>query len=257
MLIHDDINYKKTGWEARLAQLVNNDKDPGLLYAIVKKEGLDHDGMPATVLEVYCERAILVDVNGDTWVVADAESTRTFFGTTEAFGIWTSEEISRVTNCSVAAINTTWPHVFNELLAVGQGSVRSQAAAIGTIAVETGTFTSVRESYWESEAWRKENLRYYPYYGRGLIQLTWDYNYITYGNQLGVDLYNYPELALEPLIAAKVFAKYWMDRNIQEPSDREDWAAVRKKVQGGSVGLSRLIDISTQLIAIAKIKGKL
>lgn len=35
----------------------------------------------------------------------------------------------------------------------------------------------VREAYWLNEDWRKRRLRYYPFYGRGYVQLTWDYNY--------------------------------------------------------------------------------
>lgn len=35
------------------------------------------------------------------------------------------------------------------------------------------------------------------YYGRGLVQLTWSHNYKTFGDKLGVDLLNHPELALE------------------------------------------------------------
>jgi hypothetical protein len=41
----------------------------------------------------------------------------------------------------------------------------------------------VEEAYYlegkvrDLDAWRKANLRYYPWYGRGLVQTTWDYNY--------------------------------------------------------------------------------
>lgn len=40
--------------------------------------------------------------------------------------------------------------------------------------------------------------RYYPYFGRGYVQLTWDFNYKAFGALLGIDLYNSPGLALEP-----------------------------------------------------------
>lgn len=42
------------------------------------------------------------------------------------------------------------------------------------------------------------------YYGRGFVQLTWGINYINIGNTLGIDLYYYPEKALELNIAAKI-----------------------------------------------------
>jgi predicted chitinase len=45
---------------------------------------------------------------------------------------------------------------------------------------------------------------YYPYIGRGLVQLTWDYNYEKAGAKVEEDLLNYPDLALQPDIAAEV-----------------------------------------------------
>jgi len=45
---------------------------------------------------------------------------------------------------------------------------------------------------------------YYPYIGRGYVQLTWDYNYEKAGVAIGEDLLNYPEMALEPDLAAQI-----------------------------------------------------
>ncbi len=39
------------------------------------------------------------------------------------------------------------------------------------------TMHPVKEAYWLSEDWRRKNLRYYPWYGRGLVQTTWERNY--------------------------------------------------------------------------------
>lgn len=39
------------------------------------------------------------------------------------------------------------------------------------------TMHPVKEAYWKDEAWRKKNLRYFPWYGRGLVQTTWEDNY--------------------------------------------------------------------------------
>lgn len=39
---------------------------------------------------------------------------------------------------------------------------------------------------------------YYPYYGRGYVQLTWKWNYQKFGEFLGIDLVNNPHLANEP-----------------------------------------------------------
>jgi hypothetical protein len=54
-----------------------------------------------------------------------------------------------------------------------------QAYMLATAWHETAaTMQPVREAYWLSEEWRREHLRYYPWYGRGYVQLTWEGNYI-------------------------------------------------------------------------------
>lgn len=85
-----------------------------------------------------------------------------------------------------------------------QGLCLPQQAAyvLATAEWETNrTFAPVREAYWLSEDWRRANLRYYPYYGRGFVQLTWEANYRKYSKILGIDLTADPDKALEPEIA--------------------------------------------------------
>lgn len=76
------------------------------------------------------------------------------------------------------------------------------AYVLATVEWETGrTFRPVREAYWLSEDWRKENLRYYPYYGRGFVQITWENNYKKYSAILGIDLVNHPDSAMKENVA--------------------------------------------------------
>lgn len=73
------------------------------------------------------------------------------------------------------------------------------AYIIATVEWETAsTFEPVREAFWKSENWRREHLRYYPYYGRGYVQLTWKANYQKYAGITGKDLVGDPDLALDP-----------------------------------------------------------
>lgn len=56
--------------------------------------------------------------------------------------------------------------------------VNRLAYILATAYWETGrTMQPVVEAFWKDEAWRKANLRYYPWHGRGLIQTTWKRNY--------------------------------------------------------------------------------
>ncbi len=58
------------------------------------------------------------------------------------------------------------------------------------------TLMPVEEAYWMDDAYR-DSLHYAPYFGRGLVQLTWEENYAKYTDILGVDLVNVPDLALD------------------------------------------------------------
>lgn len=77
--------------------------------------------------------------------------------------------------------------------------LNSQIAYIlATVEHETAhTFKPVREAFWLSENWRKANLRYYPFYGRGFVQITWKSNYEKFAKLTGKDLVNNPDLAME------------------------------------------------------------
>jgi putative chitinase len=66
------------------------------------------------------------------------------------------------------------------------------AYALGTAHHETDrTFGPIREYG------RGKGKKYYPYYGRGLVQLTWDYNYKKMSPVVGVDLVKNPDRALD------------------------------------------------------------
>lgn len=87
-----------------------------------------------------------------------------------------------------------------------QGLLRNQAAyVLATAYWETArTMKPVEEAFWLSEAWRKENLRYYPWHGRGYVQLTWEANYHKASAETGVDLIADPAKAMQPDIAAQI-----------------------------------------------------
>jgi putative chitinase len=67
----------------------------------------------------------------------------------------------------------------------------------------------VREGLSASDAWRKRNLRYYPWYGRGDVQLTWKENYAKADKELGLGgaLIDNLDLALDPDISAAIMVR--------------------------------------------------
>lgn len=87
-----------------------------------------------------------------------------------------------------------------------QGLLRNQCAyVLATSYWETArTMKPVIEAYWLSEDWRRKNLRYYPWHGRGFVQITWEANYKKAAKELGIPFDKNPALALDPVNAAKI-----------------------------------------------------
>lgn len=84
----------------------------------------------------------------------------------------------------------------------GIGLDTQVAYVLATTQWETAqTFKPVREAFWLSEKWREKNLGYYPFYGRGYVQLTWKNNYEKYSRILGVDMVDDPDIAMRPNVA--------------------------------------------------------
>ncbi len=86
-------------------------------------------------------------------------------------------------------------------------NVEEAAYVLATTHWETnGTFEPVKEAYYlgkKAEAYRKK-LKYYPYYGRGFVQLTWKGNYKKASDRLNIDFVKNPDLVMEPNTAAEI-----------------------------------------------------
>ena len=73
----------------------------------------------------------------------------------------------------------------------------------------------------------------YKYRGRGFIQLTGKNNYRHFGNKIGVDLVNNPDLLLDPEIGARASFAF-MEENVDKGAlARGDLRAVTKSINGG------------------------
>ncbi len=127
------------------------------------------------------------------------------------------------------------PVLFKELAARKPRNRNELTGIFATIAAETGNFEPITE-------YGAEGASYAPYYGRGLIQLTWLENYESFSKWAGVDAVSNPNIVLQPEISAKAFVWYWdaigpgLSHDVGEYASKGDWENVRSIVNAGSPG---------------------
>lgn len=129
-----------------------------------------------------------------------------FLGYPEFIGLTTLEALRRVkkpnNSYDFSTKEGTIEAIKKECRKQGLTLKTQIAYVIATAQWETAnTFKPVIEAFWMSEDWRRKNLRYWPFIGRGFVQITWRANYQKYSDILGQDLVNYPDKVLEPNIA--------------------------------------------------------
>lgn len=90
------------------------------------------------------------------------------------------------------------------------------------------------------------------YRGRGAIQLTGRANYKKFGNLLGVDFENNPELAEQPKYSALTAGAYWNDRKLNQYADKDDITKITRLINGGLNGFpARKAMLARAKIALA------
>ncbi len=102
-------------------------------------------------------------------------------------------------------------------------------------------------------------------HGRGFIQLTGEANYGAYGDKLGLDLLNNPDLAKDPVNALKIAAQYWTDNNLNAKADVGDYHGISTAIggrgyhgrEGREAMLSKVSKLVSQGMSPADIAEKL
>ncbi len=74
----------------------------------------------------------------------------------------------------------------------------------------------------------------YKYRGRGILQMTGKESYQRFGDMLGIDLVNNPDLASDPMISVKAAVQYWTDKGLNAWADKDDLLAVSRGVNVGN-----------------------
>lgn len=76
----------------------------------------------------------------------------------------------------------------------------------------------------------------FRYRGRGIIHLTFKDNYKRYGDKLGIDLVNNPELAADIHNAFLIACEYWTDKGCNRFVAKQDVQGLTKTINGGLNG---------------------
>ncbi|KAG6664570.1 endochitinase EP3-like [Carya illinoinensis] len=113
-------------------------------------------------------------------------------------------------------------------------SKREIATFFANVAHETGSLCYIEEKYVDAlKDFCDKRYPQYPcnpdkkYYGRGPIQLTWNYNYGAAGNSIQIDLLNSPEtVATNPIISFKTALWFWMT-NVHQVLNQGFGATIR------------------------------
>lgn len=152
--------------------------------------------------------------------------------------------------------STCYDNIAKSLTDLGILTDLTLLGALATVRTEVGrSFLPVREIASGSAYEGRTNLGNFivgdgvKFKGRGYIQLTGRANYTNYGNKLGIDLACNPDLALDPIIASKIFARYFKDRGCNIACNQKDWVKVRKLVNGGLNSLDTFLSVVNQYLA--------
>ncbi|XVF29502.1 hypothetical protein REPUB_Repub15cG0126500 [Reevesia pubescens] len=116
-------------------------------------------------------------------------------------------------------------------------SRREIAAFFGHVTHETGHFCYIEEINGATRDYCDETNTQYPcnpdkgYYGRGPIQLSWNFNYGPAGVSIGFDGLNSPEtVATDPVISFKTALWYWV--NSVQPVIGQGFGATIRAING-------------------------
>lgn len=96
--------------------------------------------------------------------------------------------------------------ILDEWISGKHTDLRMLAYMLATVYHETARTMQPIEEYGKGKGrpYGIKNAKGIAYYGRGFVQLTWDYNYKKAGQKLKIDLLNNPSLALDLTIATKI-----------------------------------------------------
>ena len=185
-------------------------------------------------------------------------------------------------------IGIEWVPALNDTFAkFGIATVKQQAAFIGQCGHECGNFKTLTENLnyraetlmklwpkrfptlefakqYEKNPTKIANSVYanrmgnrdeasgdgFRFRGRGCIQLTGHSSYFHAGKACGVDFVMNPDLVATPEYAAMTAGWFWSTHGCNPLAETEDWIALTKKINGGTIGLDDRIKQTQRAVAV-------
>ncbi|MBK7862203.1 MAG: hypothetical protein IPJ65_27065 [Archangiaceae bacterium] len=193
----------------------------------------------------------LVDRDADTQPIAGATETQSTqsAATVSAAGV-TAEQLQQIMpDLSAERAAECLPYLnqaMNEFgITTSDHAAEQTAAFLAQLAHESGQLQYFEELADGSDYEGREDLgNTQPgdgtrYKGRGPIQLTGRANYREYGEKLGLDLENHPELASGLDVGFRIAGQYWKDHGLNELAAQGPgtFTEITERINGGHQGL--------------------
>jgi predicted chitinase/energy-coupling factor transporter ATP-binding protein EcfA2 len=154
-------------------------------------------------------------------------------------------------NIRAESLDLYLPHIQQAMKEFDINTPARQAAFLAEVAHGTAELRFVEEIWGPTAAQRRYDPPSYlsralgntepgdgkRYKGRGVFQITGRANYKKYGDMLGVDLVNNPELVTKPELVFRIGALVWKQRNLNELADKWNLTQITRVLNGGTSGL--------------------
>ncbi len=169
--------------------------------------------------------------------------------------MFTAQQIAQACQAPLENVQATWPAVLTAMKWQGIDDHFTRIGMAATIAVETGiTVNGKNMTFLPISEIDGQFARYAPWYGRGLIQCTWETNYADYGPRMSPprDCVANPDIMLETVPSAQFAALYFAGHGIQGMANADNWQGVRAAVNGGLNGWDVFYPAVQALLAISE-----
>jgi hypothetical protein len=174
----------------------------------------------------------------------------------------TVRQIAAITGAPVENVEIYWPIILKAFEREQIADRLVLIALLATLAMDDPQFTPIEEpgtdEYFSVRYGHRRDLgNVFPgdgprFHGRGFIPiLVGRTNYYVFSALTGLDLMCHPELALNPIVAAKNMAVYFKMHHIAEAARDQDWKRVRFLANGALHDFGRFFLIVTRLLMYA------